>query len=154
MFVFAICLILIFLFDETFSKSTEIQHQNSQQFWHNFMQENGIWDEQIKQMADEMDESDTFIEKLSNEENYPPQSSEHPALEKTYSYKFNHNSTPNELKHPGKQSINKMTQKDKNEGKNRRSKRLAAIFILAIGVLVAFVCFLIFAMFVFKNLSD
>uniref|UniRef100_A0A914H834 Uncharacterized protein n=1 Tax=Globodera rostochiensis TaxID=31243 RepID=A0A914H834_GLORO len=93
MFTFANCLILIFLFVATFSKSTQIQHPNPPQFWHQLMKENGICDEQIKQMADEMDKSDPFFEKLSKEENYikPPRPSpKHPACE---------------LKHPGKQSL-------------------------------------------------
>uniref|UniRef100_A0A914H4K1 Uncharacterized protein n=1 Tax=Globodera rostochiensis TaxID=31243 RepID=A0A914H4K1_GLORO len=96
MFIFfANCLIFIFLFDETSSKSTEIQHPNPPQFWHQLMQKSGICDEQIKQMASEMDKSDSFIEKLSKEENYKPprQSPKQPAFE------------PNQLKHPEKQSL-------------------------------------------------
>uniref|UniRef100_A0A183BLB7 Uncharacterized protein n=1 Tax=Globodera pallida TaxID=36090 RepID=A0A183BLB7_GLOPA len=85
MFTFANCLILIFfLFAATSSKLTDIQHQNLPHFWHNFMQENGIRDKKIEQMANEMDEIDPFIEKLSN---------------------LNQNSTLNELKHPAKQSL-------------------------------------------------
>uniref|UniRef100_A0A914H6C0 Uncharacterized protein n=1 Tax=Globodera rostochiensis TaxID=31243 RepID=A0A914H6C0_GLORO len=92
MFAFAICLILIFLFDATSSKSTEIRHPNSPKFWHQLMQETGISNKQIEQMASEMDKSDPFIEKLSNEENYKPprQSPKQPAFE---------------LKQPGKQSL-------------------------------------------------
>uniref|UniRef100_A0A183CKK0 Uncharacterized protein n=1 Tax=Globodera pallida TaxID=36090 RepID=A0A183CKK0_GLOPA len=62
------------------------------------MKGNGIWNEK---MGNEMDKSYPFIEKLSKEENYkkpPPPSPEHPTFE-------NHNSTPNQLKHPGKQSL-------------------------------------------------
>uniref|UniRef100_A0A183CBQ6 DUF148 domain-containing protein n=1 Tax=Globodera pallida TaxID=36090 RepID=A0A183CBQ6_GLOPA len=84
MFAFANCLILVFLFVATSSKSTDIQHQNHPNFWHKLMKENGIRDEQIKQMANEMDKIDPFIEKLSN---------------------LNQNSTPNELKHTAKQSL-------------------------------------------------
>uniref|UniRef100_A0A914H4G4 Brinker DNA-binding domain-containing protein n=1 Tax=Globodera rostochiensis TaxID=31243 RepID=A0A914H4G4_GLORO len=90
--MFANCLILAFLFVVASSKSTQIQHPNPTQFWHQLMKENGIRDEQIKQMAVEMDKSDSFIEKLSKEENYKPprQSPKQPAFE---------------LKHPGKQSL-------------------------------------------------
>uniref|UniRef100_A0A914H4I0 Death domain-containing protein n=1 Tax=Globodera rostochiensis TaxID=31243 RepID=A0A914H4I0_GLORO len=83
---------MIVLFDATSSKSTEIRHPNSPKFWHQLMQETGISNKQIEQMASEMDKSDSFIEKLSNEENYKPprQSPKQPAFE---------------LKHPGKQSL-------------------------------------------------
>uniref|UniRef100_A0A914H5R2 Uncharacterized protein n=1 Tax=Globodera rostochiensis TaxID=31243 RepID=A0A914H5R2_GLORO len=56
---------MIFLFDETSSYSI----QNPSNFWQNLMQKYGIWD---KQMAVEMDESDSFIEKLSMKEPLSP----------------------------------------------------------------------------------
>uniref|UniRef100_A0A183CF28 Uncharacterized protein n=1 Tax=Globodera pallida TaxID=36090 RepID=A0A183CF28_GLOPA len=72
---------MIFLFGETSSNS---QHQNPSNFWHDLTKENGIWDEQ---MVVEMDKSDSFIEKLSKEENYKKLPS------------------PNKLQHSAKQSL-------------------------------------------------
>uniref|UniRef100_A0A914H571 Uncharacterized protein n=1 Tax=Globodera rostochiensis TaxID=31243 RepID=A0A914H571_GLORO len=151
MFIFfANCLIFIFLFDETSSKSTEIQHPNPPQFWHQLMQKSGICDEQIKQMASEMDKSDSFIEKLSKEENYKPprQSPKQPAFEidlpeivKNMATIWSEMSRPNNGGENYKEIVQKIVnlwqsakQNDdfkkyfgnKSEGKNRRRKRWVA----------------------------
>ncbi|KAL3086894.1 hypothetical protein niasHT_030973 [Heterodera trifolii] len=86
---FGLFFLLICFFFEIFEvkpNQLELNDQNPPGFWTNFVQENGIGDEngQIGQIAKEMDEDEPMIEQLSDEAFYkaPPPSPAHPTFQK------------------------------------------------------------------------
>uniref|UniRef100_A0A183BPV8 Uncharacterized protein n=1 Tax=Globodera pallida TaxID=36090 RepID=A0A183BPV8_GLOPA len=92
-FTFLICAIVQFLLAKGVqsNSSDQLQDQKTLGFWPDLLKQNGISDDQLKQMARDMDEDEPFIEELSDEANYkpPPPSPAHPTFEKSYSMRFN-----------------------------------------------------------------
>uniref|UniRef100_A0A914HSV9 Uncharacterized protein n=1 Tax=Globodera rostochiensis TaxID=31243 RepID=A0A914HSV9_GLORO len=79
------------------SRRKDVQSNSSEQLqdqeapdWRYLLQQNGILDDQLTEMARDMDEDEPFIDELSDKANYkpPPPSPAHPTFEKTYSRRF------------------------------------------------------------------